>query len=234
MKLKRLSAILIVCALMMSFTAVPAGARLITNANDDGYYKAYAMDDLSREDFLRLVGINWYIRPTDASFGGVTVISSSLPGGNWLDTEFGDGGAGKPITATAVEGEDGVYRVRHWSRGADPVFNATVFEGENGYALFALASYWGTFEVVRYEWLDATGAIIPKAGGTTAPVTPLAPGTDTTDDGQLGTADALEILRIAAGLVEVTDELLAKYDLNGDGAITTADALEVLRAVAGV
>jgi hypothetical protein len=234
MKLKRLSAILIVCALAVSLWAVPSSARLVSNANDDGYYKAYAMDDLSQEDFLKLVGINWFIRPVDPSFGGVSVISSSLPGGNWLDTEFGDEGAGKPITATPVEGEEGVYRVRHWSRGAAPVFNATVFEGDNGYALFALGAYWGTFEVVRYEWLDASGAVLPKSGAAPAPAPTPEPPPAPPADGELSTADALTILRIAAGLVEVTDELLAAYDLNEDGVITTADALIVLRMVAGV
>ncbi|MCL2636743.1 MAG: dockerin type I repeat-containing protein [Oscillospiraceae bacterium] len=48
------------------------------------------------------------------------------------------------------------------------------------------------------------------------------------------TADALTILRAAAGMIELTAEQTEKYDLNGDGEITTADAILVLRLVAGV
>ncbi|MCL2696858.1 MAG: hypothetical protein FWE74_02105 [Oscillospiraceae bacterium] len=229
MKSKKFLAVLIICILSMSIMSIPAGARLITNANDDGYYKAYAIEDLTAEDFLRVAGINWFIKPADASFGGVTVISSSLPGSNWLDTEFGDAGAGKPITATAVEGEDGVYRIRHWSRGASPTFEASLLEGEK-YAQYVLGSYWGTFEVVRYEWLDSAGNVIQKKGAAAPELKPEPEPVE----GKLGTADALIVLRVAAGLMEETDELLAKYDLNSDGELTTADAILILRAVAGV
>jgi endoglucanase len=48
------------------------------------------------------------------------------------------------------------------------------------------------------------------------------------------TADALTILRAAAGLQTLTAEQFARYDLDGDGRITTADALIVLRRVAGI
>jgi hypothetical protein len=48
------------------------------------------------------------------------------------------------------------------------------------------------------------------------------------------TADALTILRASAGLIELTPEQVAKYDMNGDGRITSADALLILQAAAGL
>ncbi|MCL2697639.1 MAG: dockerin type I repeat-containing protein [Oscillospiraceae bacterium] len=48
------------------------------------------------------------------------------------------------------------------------------------------------------------------------------------------TADALTVLRASAGLVELTEEQKAKYDMNGDGTITSADALAILRVAAGL
>jgi hypothetical protein len=53
-------------------------------------------------------------------------------------------------------------------------------------------------------------------------------------DGTYRTGDAMNILRIAAGLMDLTPELLEIYDLNKDGEITTADALLVLQLVAGL
>jgi hypothetical protein len=48
------------------------------------------------------------------------------------------------------------------------------------------------------------------------------------------TADALTVLRAAAGLITLNAEQTARYDLDGDGRITTADALMILRVVAGI
>lgn len=48
------------------------------------------------------------------------------------------------------------------------------------------------------------------------------------------TADAIYILRYVAGIIELTPEQIAKYDLDGDGEITTEDAVMILRIVAGL
>jgi hypothetical protein len=48
------------------------------------------------------------------------------------------------------------------------------------------------------------------------------------------TADALNILRHVAGLIELTPDQKKLYDFGGSGKITTNDALHVLRKVAGI
>ena len=45
-------------------------------------------------------------------------------------------------------------------------------------------------------------------------------------------ADALDVLRVSAGLVEATDEVVEAYDLDFDGKVTVSDALIVLRIAA--
>lgn len=55
---------------------------------------------------------------------------------------------------------------------------------------------------------------------------------DVDKDGKITVADALEILRKAAKLSEITEDDLNKYDVDGDGQITVADALAVLRVAA--
>ena len=46
--------------------------------------------------------------------------------------------------------------------------------------------------------------------------------------------DALDVLRVSAGLVEATEEVVDAYDLDFDGKVTAADALIVLRLAAGL
>ena len=46
--------------------------------------------------------------------------------------------------------------------------------------------------------------------------------------------DALDVLRVSAGLVEATEEVVYAYDLDFDGKVTAADALIVLRLAAGL
>jgi uncharacterized protein YkwD len=48
------------------------------------------------------------------------------------------------------------------------------------------------------------------------------------------TATALQILRHAAGIADLSAEDQIRYDFNGDGQITTADALWALRVAAGI
>ncbi|MCL2636884.1 MAG: leucine-rich repeat domain-containing protein [Oscillospiraceae bacterium] len=46
------------------------------------------------------------------------------------------------------------------------------------------------------------------------------------------TTDALTVLRHTAGLIELTSEQIARYDLNNDRRVDSADALEILRRAA--
>ncbi|MBO4584538.1 MAG: leucine-rich repeat protein [Clostridia bacterium] len=55
---------------------------------------------------------------------------------------------------------------------------------------------------------------------------------DMDGDGEITVADALKALRIAAKLVEPTEQDIAIGDTDGDGEITVADALKILRVAA--
>ena len=57
---------------------------------------------------------------------------------------------------------------------------------------------------------------------------------DMDGDNEITVGDALTALRIAARLVEETDEALAVGDVDGDGSITVSDALRILRFAAGL
>jgi hypothetical protein len=50
----------------------------------------------------------------------------------------------------------------------------------------------------------------------------------------LTSADALNILRYAAGLIELSESDLIRYDFDKNGAVNSSDALFVLRVVAGI
>ncbi|MCL2637617.1 MAG: glycoside hydrolase family 9 protein [Oscillospiraceae bacterium] len=56
---------------------------------------------------------------------------------------------------------------------------------------------------------------------------------DTNDSG-FTTADALNVLRYAAGVTELSAEQKTLYDFSEKGSVTTADALHILRLVAGI
>lgn len=56
---------------------------------------------------------------------------------------------------------------------------------------------------------------------------------DINGDGLINTADAIEILRIAAGFQGYTDEQKIIADVNADNAVNTLDAIAVLRFVSG-
>ncbi|MBR5769786.1 MAG: dockerin type I repeat-containing protein, partial [Clostridia bacterium] len=55
---------------------------------------------------------------------------------------------------------------------------------------------------------------------------------DMDGDGEITVADALKALRIAAKLVQPTEEDIALGDVDNDGEITVADALKILRVAA--
>ncbi|MDR2558334.1 MAG: hypothetical protein LBC86_02150 [Oscillospiraceae bacterium] len=62
----------------------------------------------------------------------------------------------------------------------------------------------------------------------------LSTGVSSREFSNLKTADALTVLRVSAGLVELTEEQTVRLDLNLDGNITSADALAILRVAAGL
>ena len=57
---------------------------------------------------------------------------------------------------------------------------------------------------------------------------------DIDGDEDITSADALSILRISAGLDDISEELFVIADVDGDEDITSADALAVLRCSAGM
>ncbi len=57
---------------------------------------------------------------------------------------------------------------------------------------------------------------------------------DLDGDGEISVSDALVVLRIAAKIVEQTDEALAIGDVDSDGEITVSDALAILRVAAKI
>jgi hypothetical protein len=62
----------------------------------------------------------------------------------------------------------------------------------------------------------------------------LFPATVSATSNTFTTADALTVLRAAAGLTTLSAADTARFDMDGDGKITTADALMILRRVAGI
>ena len=57
---------------------------------------------------------------------------------------------------------------------------------------------------------------------------------DVDADEQITVSDALRTLRIAAGIITATDELLAIADMDADGEVTVSDALYLLRLALGM
>ena len=53
-------------------------------------------------------------------------------------------------------------------------------------------------------------------------------------DGKLNTADAVEVLRYAAGMTTLSDAQMAVADVNADSKVNTADAVRLLQYSAGM
>lgn len=71
----------------------------------------------------------------------------------------------------------------------------------------------------------------PTAEPTTEPGTLMG---DLNGDGKTNTADATVILKIAAGILQLTDEQAKVGDVNRDGKVNTADATLILKYAAGM
>lgn len=249
MKLKKLLAILVVCAVAMSAMVLPASARL-TNSNHNGgdgqhfMITAYhsnenRVNELTKEDVLKIYGFEFIINVTSApevGFGGRIVINDNI--GRWRNADTWSSPDGEnPIKAVNIEGSQ--WRVRLWSRTTQLFSEANWGDGET-YIELVLGLDWGEASVIGWEYLDQGGNVIPKVGGSApAPTpdpepTPPAPPEIVAFDGTYKSSDALNILRIVAGLIEADEDMLKAYDLNGDGEITSADAILVLQIIAGV
>ena len=57
---------------------------------------------------------------------------------------------------------------------------------------------------------------------------------DSNEDGSVNTADAVYVLKYAAGMIMLTDTQLANSDVNADGNVNTADASQILKFAAGM
>ncbi|MBQ9950368.1 MAG: dockerin type I repeat-containing protein, partial [Clostridia bacterium] len=57
---------------------------------------------------------------------------------------------------------------------------------------------------------------------------------DLTGDEVLNTADAVVLLKAAAGMTQLTPEQIRVADVNGDGSVNTGDAVTILQFAAGL
>ena len=57
---------------------------------------------------------------------------------------------------------------------------------------------------------------------------------DANCDGKVNTGDATQVLKYAAGMVQLDDQALANADTNGDGKVNTGDATMILKYAAGM
>ncbi|MBO4583662.1 MAG: DUF4886 domain-containing protein [Clostridia bacterium] len=87
-------------------------------------------------------------------------------------------------------------------------------------------------EVGVYTLVVTNGSKSVTVNFTVIDTTPAVKPGDMDGDGEITVADALKTLRIAAHLLEPTQEDLAIGDVDGDGEITVADALKILRVAA--
>ena len=56
---------------------------------------------------------------------------------------------------------------------------------------------------------------------------------DVNGDGNITSADALMVLKYAAGKIKLSDSQIQAADVNSSGTVTSADALEILKYAAG-
>ena len=104
---------------------------------------------------------------------------------------------------------------------------ATATLNENDYAAGTAIT-----EVGVYTLVVTNGSKSVTVNFTVIDTTPAVKPGDMDGDGEITVADALKTLRIAAHLLEPTQEDLAIGDVDGDGEITVADALKILRVAA--
>ncbi|MCL2696857.1 MAG: hypothetical protein FWE74_02100 [Oscillospiraceae bacterium] len=247
MKLKKILAILVVCAVAVSFMVIPASATRLTNSNHNGgdgqhfmiraYHSANSNNDgLSKEDTMKIYGFEFIIEVSSApevGFGGRMIVNDNI--GRWRNVaEWSSDTGDNPLKAVQIEGN--TYRVRFWSRTTQLITEANFAADQTEtYAEFVIGMDWGSAAVKDWNYLDQGGNVIPRgAAPEPKPEPKPEPAAPVEFDGTYKSSDALNILRIAAGLMEADEDMLKVYDLNKDGEITSADAIIVLRIVAGV
>ncbi|MBO4584223.1 MAG: dockerin type I repeat-containing protein [Clostridia bacterium] len=100
-------------------------------------------------------------------------------------------------------------------------------EIENGYVIEATGEY-----VLVVTNGDKEIEVVFEVVDELPPPPPAHKRGDMDGDDQITVADALKALRIAAKLVQPTEDDIAIGDVDGDGEITVADALKILRVAA--
>ena len=141
MKIKRLLAGIVACAMAVSAMAITASAA-ITHANDGDDYKFDVMADLG-DDFAKVTKIEVTIDVPDMSggAGGGFILNSNSTG--WKSTEFGDADSGKDITF----GDDFILV---YDNGGEPIFAE-----DDEYAQVVIQSWWGDFSVESIDYAFA-------------------------------------------------------------------------------
>ncbi|MBO4583740.1 MAG: dockerin type I repeat-containing protein [Clostridia bacterium] len=119
--------------------------------------------------------------------------------------------------------------------------NATfpgVYEGDYASGYIGIAGFGNySYSLYRNVVQDGVKGVHLYAFGLNNPIfIPMEEGGamkgDMDGDGEITVADALKALRIAAKLVQPTEEDIALGDVDNDGEITVADALKILRVAA--
>lgn len=97
--------------------------------------------------------------------------------------------------------------------------------------MYKLSSFLLCITLLLSSFSIAVYAEDGETGGTEEPAILMG---DMDLDGRVSTVDARLILRISAGLENLTDDYLLYGDMNSDGIITLEDAVLALKAVTGV
>lgn len=158
---KKLLAAVLGLGLMMSLAVQAGAAEMLVNANmEDGGYEIDAMLELG--DAVRDVyGVEFYVTPA----GEVPVEDINGNLAVCCPTTYGWDQRAFSITTASVSYDGSTIR---WEKGA-PVFAEKDYASDEPYCKFLLHSYWGTFEVNGYAYLDADGNVIEPVAPEEAP-----------------------------------------------------------------
>ncbi len=155
------------------------GAASVDAGSGNGKY-AYNMAALATAkggdlDAVRGVRVTFTVADATAGFGGGMAFNSELAG--WADTEWGNDGASKPITAVA---DGDAFTI---TRTSEEAFYSTA----GGYNELVIQTYWGSdLTITKIDALGADGSVLFSTAGAAAG-----------GDGGEQTADAMSIVLFA-------------------------------------